>query len=156
VGRARRATATTEEEPTTEEETEKEEGSEEVATPEEGDTTEQEEVPTGDVDVADVKPTHVEGEYPPIIPVGAWVRVRAEKDNGVPVEYDGQIAEVIESPTFEDDCDWSPRKPHQHQDPDGDFLVRLRGEGSPAILRVKHEAFSGVSIEGRAPVASFG
>jgi hypothetical protein len=94
----------------------------------------------GDTDVEDLdSETEHEGEHPPLILAGYWVKLGVHES--VDDEFVGSIASVVESP-------WTPA-PWQgdteqsitgyYFDEDKDFLVKLRGSNE-AIIEVPAEA----------------
>jgi hypothetical protein len=95
----------------------------------------------GDTDVEDLDDSEHEGEHPPLILAGYWVRLGVHES--VEEEFVGSIASVVESP-------WTPA-PWQgdteqsitgyYFDEDKDFLVKLRG-ANEAIFEVPAEAIA--------------
>lgn len=85
-------------------------------------------------------------ELLPIIPVGAWVTLAAQK--AVPVEVRGHLARVVTAPvTHCDGCVVSDT-PHEHQDGSELFTVKTR-DALSLTLTLTRAAFKGVSTNGR-------
>jgi hypothetical protein len=95
----------------------------------------------GDVDVEDLDDTEYEGEHPPLILAGYWVKLGVHES--VDEEHVGALASVLESP-------WTPA-PWQgdteqsitgyYFDEEKDFLVKLRG-ANEAVFEVPAEAIA--------------
>ncbi|RPJ55692.1 MAG: hypothetical protein EHM23_25425 [Acidobacteria bacterium] len=95
----------------------------------------------GDVDVEDLDDTEHEGEHPPLILAGYWVKLGVHES--VEDEFVGAIASVVESPwtnvPFAGDTEETITG--YRFDEDKDFLVKLRGSNE-AIFEVPAEAIA--------------
>jgi e3 binding domain len=94
-----------------------------------------------DDDRADLSDDELEGEHPPLILSGYWVKLASHAD--VPEEYWGLIANVVESPwtnvPFAGDTDETITG--YRFDDEKDFLVKTRGSGE-ALLTIPAEAIA--------------
>lgn len=109
--------------------------------------------PQGDVDIATVPTKKAKGEFMPPIPVGSWVRLKADGDV-VPDRFDGRVATVESTSTYLCNCDFAPRT-HEHQSPEGSLGVKLRDE-TGALLTITTEHIAEYSIDGRHGVLAHG
>jgi hypothetical protein len=95
----------------------------------------------GDTDVEDLDDSEHEGEHPPLILAGYWVKLGVHES--VEDEFVGSIASVVESPwtnvPFAGDTEETITG--YRFDEDKDFLVKLRG-ANEAIFEVPAEAIA--------------
>src|SRR5262245_53005806 len=108
--------------------------------------------PTGvDVDIADREVVEAEGEHPPPVALGDFVRL-GEGEN-IPEHLRGHVAAVLDVPMYTDDCGWAPG-PHEHQDLDKPITVRTR-DAYNDTLTVMMEDVAEVGRGGRAALTNY-